>query len=238
MYRVEKQHWWYLGMETITRAVLNRWYVPEKGLRILDAGCGTGAAMTAYLADYGSVIGLDISEIALGFCRLRNASPLVCASVAQLPFESQSFDLITSFDVLYERAVTEDMQALKEFSRLLVPGGRLLLRLPAYDWLRGRHDAVVHTARRYTAGQVAELLLRSGLTVELLSYANTFLFPIALVKRVWEHIWSPDGKRSDLEYKLGPINNIFRSILKLEAPFITHTGLPFGLSVVAVGQKR
>jgi SAM-dependent methyltransferase len=237
IYRVEDRHWWYLGMLAISRALLDRSYRSFHNLRILDAGCGTGAAMTGWLAGYGTVTGLDLSPLALGFCRLRKAGSLVRGTVTQLPFESLSFDLITSFDVLYESSVTDDGHALMEFSRLLVPGGRLLVRLPAYDWLRGRHDAVVHTARRYSLPQVAGLFHQSGLTLELLSYANTFLFPIALLKRLWERIWLSGRPRSDLSYPLGPLNALFRSILMLEVPFITHSGLPFGLSLVAVGQK-
>src|SRR5690348_16503149 len=102
MYQVEKHSWWYRGMVSITGSLLNRWYVPNESLSILDAGCGTGAAMTTYLAEYGTVTGFDISEMALTFCRLRKAKRLARASVPHLPFASNSFDLVTSFDVLYE----------------------------------------------------------------------------------------------------------------------------------------
>jgi ubiquinone/menaquinone biosynthesis C-methylase UbiE len=238
MYQIERHHWWYLGMEAITRAVLGRWYHPGTDLRILDAGCGTGAAMTTYLAEYGSVTGFDISGIALSYCRLRKAQSLARASVTHLPFASQSFDLVTCFDVLYEHAVSSDAAALKEFARLLARGGRLLLRLPAYDWLRGQHDEVVHTVRRYTVKRIANLLIkRSGLIVEHLSYANTFLFPFILVKRVAEHIWPPRVAHSDLTFRLGLFNSILRVVLKSEAPLVASTGLPFGLSVFAVGRR-
>ena len=237
MYQVEQQHWWYQGMEDITRAVLNRCYAPGAGLRILDAGCGTGAAMTTYLAEYGDVTGFDLSEVALNFCKIRNARRLVCASVGNIPFPSDSFDLITSFDVLYERAVPEDAASLAELARVLVRGGRVLLRLPAYDWLRGSHDEVIHTARRYTAGRAAHILQESGLTVERVSYANTFLFPIALAKRFYDRIWMPGERKSDLSLGVGPFNQFLRSILTLEAPLVSRMGLPFGLSVIAVGKK-
>jgi ubiquinone/menaquinone biosynthesis C-methylase UbiE len=237
MFRVEQQHWWYAGMEAITRAVLNRWYAPGGNLLILDAGCGTGAAMTTYLAEYGTVTGFDVSEIALAFCRQRKAHRLARASVTHLPFSSKSFDLVTSFDVLYERAVSDDVSPLVEFSRVLVDGGRVLLRLPAYDWLRGQHDKGIHTARRYTAAQVGDILRQAGFIVEHLSYANTFLFPAALTKRVAEHIWPPQTDRSDLTLSAGPFNQLLQNILSLEAPLVSHLGLPFGLSVIAIGQK-
>ncbi len=237
MFLVEGRHWWYRGMEAITRAILDRCYPAGADLRILDAGCGTGAAMATCLAVYGRVTGVDISPLALDFCRLRKTGALIRASVMRLPFASGTFDLITSFDVLYACSVPDDAGALAELARLLARGGRLLLRLPAYDWLRGRHDAAVDTARRYTRSRVAELLGCSGLAVELLSYANMFLFPAALAKRTAERLLPSRRAGSDLEYGFGPANGFLRSILALEAPLVARRGLPFGLSVFALGRK-
>lgn len=238
IYRVEKSHWWYLGMESLTRSLLNRWVHPDCSLQILDAGCGTGAGMVTYLAEYGCVTGVDISPIALKFCQMRNLRCLALASVEELPFLSERFDLITSFDVLYEQAVISDAAALAEFARLLKPGGRLLLRLPAYNWLRGQHDQVIHTARRYTTRHIADLLCQTGFVVEHLTYANTFLFPLALAKRLSERIWPLQTPQSDLSLKSGWFNRFLHAILAAEAPFVARQGLPYGLSVIAVGQKK
>jgi ubiquinone/menaquinone biosynthesis C-methylase UbiE len=193
--------------------------------------------MATYLAEYGTVTGFDISAIALKFCRIRNLQRLAQASVEELPFASQTFDLITSFDVLYEQAVNNDATALVEFARVLKPGGRVLLRLPAYDWLRGQHDMVIHTARRYTTRQIAGLLRQSGFVVQHLTYANTFLFPLALAKRLAENIRPAQAPQSDLSLKSGLIDRLFQAILIAEAPFVSRQVFPYGLSVIAVGQK-
>lgn len=241
MYQAEQTHWWYRGMERITRAVLERWYPPGVGLRILDAGCGTGGVME-YLADYGQVTGFDLASEALDFCRLRGLQEnvrLAQASVAAFPFADKRFDLVVSFDVLYERGVPDDVAALREFARVLVPGGRVLVRLPAHDWLRGRHDEAIHTRHRYTVGKLAAKLGLAGLPVEHLSYANTLLFPVALVKRLAERLWPPqgNGSRSDLTMGSGPFNGLLRAMLGAEAPLVTGPDLPFGLTAVAVARK-
>ena len=236
MYHVEDRHWWYQGMETITRALLERW-MPAHSSRILDAGCGTGAAMTTYLAEYGMVTGIDLYAEALRFCRKRNAPRLARASVLDLPFAPASFDMVTSFDVLYERAVSDELTALKEFFRILTPHGRILLRLPAYDWLRGQHDKKVHTNRRYTKKLVNRLLEQSGFMVEHLSYANTFLFPLAVAKRLSERVFPPSDDQSDLAMNAGAFNSVLKFILSAEAPLVSHVGLPYGLSVIAIGRK-
>jgi SAM-dependent methyltransferase len=237
MYYAENEHWWYLGMEAITRAVLNRFIPPQQNLKILDAGCGTGAAMSKYLAGYGTVTGFDISPLALNYCRARNLMPLILASVMEIPIQSGHFNLVTSFDVLYECAVTDHSIALDEFFRVLRPGGHLLLRLPAYNWLRGQHDLATHTARRYTVSRVTRLLSDSGFHPLHITYANTFLFPLVAAKRFLERIWLPAPNSSDLSVDVGALNSLFKQILNSEAPLAARGGLPFGLSIIALGQK-
>ncbi len=237
IYQVEDRHWWYRGMESITRAMLARWYGASSQLSILDAGCGTGKAMSTFLADYGCVTGIDVHPLALDYCRKRGLSQIARASVLDLPFASAQFDVVTSFDVLYEKAVANDLVALREFVRVLIPNGRVFLRLPAYDWLRGRHDEMVHTQKRYTAKEVARLIVQSGLMVEHISFANMFLFPVALLKRVGEKLTGARDEASDLRVSAGLFNKLFEKILASEAPLVARYSLPFGLSVVAVGRK-
>ena len=237
MYHVEDDHWWYRGMMVINRSLINRWIPLQKNARILDAGCGTGAAMQTLLSNKGWVAGLDLTFQALTFCQQRGVHTLSCGSVGELPYASQSFDLITNFDVLYARSVPDVEAALREFERVLVPGGHLLLRVPAYDWLRGYHDTAIGTARRFTLKTITRLIQGSGLTIKHRSYANTFLFPLALLKRMLERPVSAHTKPSELTIRFGLFDKIFGFILGLEAPLVARTTLPFGLSVVIVAQK-
>lgn len=237
MYRVEDAHWWYRGMETITRAMLDRAIGQNGNLDILDAGCGTGAVM-GYLADYGRVTGFDFAAEALHFCRMRNRDRLSRASVLALPYADASFDLVTSFDVLCERSVADDGLALSEFARVLRDGGHVLLRLPAYDWLHGKHDEAVHIRHRYTAPEISSKLRQAGLVPVRVSYANMLLFPLAVLKRASERVLSDRQPGSDLTIGTGRVNAPLRWVLSLEAPFVARTKLPFGLTVVALGQRK
>jgi SAM-dependent methyltransferase len=237
MYQAEIRHWWYLGMAGITRAILARWYGAGDRLKILDAGCGTGAAMTTYLAEYGRVSGLDRSADALKYCVVRKADRLVQASADEIPFKKACFDLVASFDVLSDAGVKSDHQALAEIYRVLVPGGRLILRLPAYAWLRGNHDRAVLTSRRYTAGGATRLFDQVGFRVDFCSYVNMLLFPPIALKRLLERL-HPDGVVvSDLNIQAGRLNSVFKKCLELEALLMHWARLPFGLSVLLVGRK-
>jgi SAM-dependent methyltransferase len=234
MYDAEDRLWWYLGMEKISRAVIERFYPRGSRLRILDAGCGTGGS-TRYLNDYGRVTGLDFSSDALELAALRGLTLLVQASVTSLPFAPKQFDLIASFDVLCTLG-PDDQLALKEFHRSLVPNGRLFLRLPAYDWLRGAHDRAVDIRQRYAAGSVSRLLLKAGFHLEHLSYANTLMFPIAVMKR-WSERFRAPQKASDLSLDPGSLNPILTCILSSEAKYVANRGMPFGLTVIAVARR-
>ncbi len=238
MYRVEDAHWWYLGMQRITRQVLDRLLARHElqpPLKILDAGCGTGAVMK-YLSAYGEVTGFDFSAEALRFSRQRGLTRLTQASAVEIPFADRQFDLIVSFDVICEIGVDEWV-ALREFWRILKPGGLVVLRLPAYDWLRGRHDEATHIRHRFTRGELATKLAGCGLEPVHLSYANTVLFPLVLIKRLSERVLKPAQAGSDLTLDPGPLNRVFRAILYAESPLIRSVGLPFGLTVVAVGRR-
>lgn len=238
MYQVECQHWWYLGMATITKAILNRWYSPKVKLRIFDAGCGTGATIISFLENYGTVTGCDISAEALNYCRLRKIDRILQASISNIPFKQQSFDLVSSFDVLSDIGISNDAISMKEFFRVLAPGGRVIIRLPAYDWLSSQHDNAVQTVKRYNSKQIASLLTQSGFLVEHISYANTILFPFALVYRMAGK-FSRHGaeKTSDLSIEFKFMNQILKMILQFEAKPVAHIGLPYGLSIFAVGRK-
>lgn len=234
VYRAEDSHWWYTGMAAITKAVIRKHCAGRKDLRILDAGCGTGGTLS-WLAAYGKAYGLDLSGQAARFARIRGHRRLVMASVMAIPFADASFDLVTSLDVIYFHEV-DDEAALKEFRRVLVPGGRLVLRTPAYNWLRGVHDVKVSTRHRYTRGELREKMARNGLRPVFLSYANTLLFPAALMKRLFER-WLPPQTDSDVSLDLKGLDRYLRGCLHLESLILPRCPFPFGLSVVAVGEK-
>ncbi len=236
MAAVELQHWWYGGMRAINAAMLDRVFGGRRDLRILDAGCGTGGD-ALFLRRYGTVVGLDLATAALALARGRIPGWLARGSVLQLPFADHSFDLVTSFDVLYHRAVIDERQALAEMRRVLRRDGRLLIRLPAYEWLRSRHDRQVHTRHRYTAGEVARLLHENGFTVEQLTYALTLLFPISAAVRLLERVLPEPQTASAIELPSRPVNAALRLPMMLEAAYIGHGGKwPFGLSIVALAR--
>jgi SAM-dependent methyltransferase len=239
MARRETRHWWYAGMRRVALAVLGSALAGQCDLRILDAGCGTGGT-TIELERFGRVVGVDLAWAALGPARGRGLRELARGTVETLPFGDARFDVVTSFEVLYHLGVASDIMALTELRRVLRPGGLLLLRLPAHDWLRGEHDRLVHTRHRYSRGEVTSKLAHAGFAVELISWANTVLFVPAVAKRLLErengHGDNSSGE-PDLWQPPEPINLLLESAVAVEALAIPRRlPLPFGLSLLALAR--
>lgn len=234
LFRLEGSHWWYLGMQRVVDAFLDRYLDHGRALRILDAGCGTGG-MLERLRRYGRVVGVDVADEALALCRRRDLTALARGSIERLPFASDSFDLLVSFDVIYHKAVEDDLLALREFWRVLKPGGLMVVRVPAYDWLRGAHDIAVHTRHRYSRSELAGKLRAAGFSIEKLTHVNALLFPVAALKRLLEG--RRPALRPDLELPSPSVNRALFGVLALESAMLRLVSFPWGLSLMAVVTK-
>lgn len=234
----EGRFWWHVGMLRIIDAQLARYAPQSHDLVILDAGCGTGG-MFSLLSQYGRVYGIDQSTDAVRFATAKNiAQEVTRGSITELPYQDNAFDVVTCFDVLYHARAGNDTQALREFWRVLRSGGILIVREPAYDWLRGHQDEVVWTKKRYTKKEMVIKLSEAGFMVEKASYVNFLLLPLALVKRFSEHLYRPKNSMGTT-FRTNPIlNALFRYVLFFEARLLPHMNFPFGLSVLCVAHKK
>jgi len=245
LFSLEDSLWWFVGMREITAALLGR-YISAKSIDlILDAGCGTGG-MVRWLAEYApnaTVLGIDVSQDAMKYaCEQRNMKG-VQASTTALPFADNTFDLVTSFDVLVQlHGEASDLAALREMNRVLRPRGIVFIRVAAYQWMRSGHDDVLGTQRRYTLTELSTKLDHVGFEVLRSTYANTFLLPAAIIKRVLlQRIGI--GRGSDVRAfpsSLQFLNTPMTLALKLEAILMRKlkTSFPAGLSAVCVARKR
>jgi SAM-dependent methyltransferase len=239
MARRETRHWWYAGMRHVALAVLEHAIGGKSGLRILDAGCGTGGTTTE-LRRFGNVVGIDLAWEALQPARGRGlAGQLTRGSIEDLPFADAAFDVVTSFEVIYHLGVGSDTAVLVELRRVLKSDGVLLLRVPAHDWLRGEHDRLVHTRHRYSRAEVVAKLTAAGFAVDHVSWANTALFLPAAAKRLLERRngHTDATGEPDLWLPPEPLNSILESAIAVEALAIPRgVPLPFGLSVLALAR--
>ncbi len=240
MFELEDTHWWYRGVRVLLRSWLAR-YAPADAsrARILDAGCGTGANLQLLQA-YGRAIGVDISEQAIAFCRARGfpGDGAFAASLTALPFPDQFFDLAVSLDVICN--IADDEKAFVEVARVLKVGGRMIVQMPAYQWLWSMHDVAVGHQRRYDARDVREKISSAGLEIERVTHANALSLPFAAALRLARRRELNNNRavHSDLTPLPNWVNVPLGALFAMEMHAVSRVDLPVGLSVIAVAVKR
>ena len=236
--QVEDVHWWFVGRRRILLSILNRYLSTSNGhRRILDVGCGTGTMLT-HLAQFGDAQGVDVDLEAVGYCHDRGLQQVSQSGADRLPFEKDTFDLVTALDVVEH--IDDDLGALREMRRVLKPGGLLLLTVPAYRFLWGRQDDINLHKRRYVAGELRRRLRSAGFDVQRLTYMNAILFPAIAAIRLVRHVLpEPPKLESDFAFPAPqPLNVMLSAIFGSERHVLTRFDIPFGVSIMALARRR
>jgi SAM-dependent methyltransferase len=230
-FETEDAHWWFEGRRAVIWALLDRagLTTPGTGLRILDAGCGTGRNLIEF-GRLGDARGIDSSPEAIDFCRRRGVLGATEGRLESLPFEDGAFDLILATDVLEH--LEDDRSVMRELRRVAAPTARLLATVPAYRWLWSQHDEAHHHFRRYTLRDLRERLRAQGWETVEWSYFNSALLPpIAAVRTLGRRRPPADG-RPDLKLTPPALNRMLLAPMQAEAALIRRGArLPAGVSI-------
>lgn len=208
---------------------------PNPG-RILDAGCGTGGLIKDLRRAFpaAEIVGLDFSPRACELARMRTGAEIVQGSITQLPFADASFDAVVSADVVCQ--VEDAARALREFARVVRPGGAVLVNVPAFRWLWSYHDDTCETKHRFTRPELRALCAAAGLRVEFASYANLLSLPLIAARR---KIFHPSAATSDVRLYPAPVEAMFAGMAAMEFAWM-RAGLasPLGSSVFIAARKE
>jgi len=143
--------------------------------RIIDFGAGSGT-----FAVRSAALGVEVTAVEPDQ-RLRallaDHGLRVAADTTSLP--DRGFDYAYTLNVLEH--IHDDVQALRQLRSKLVPGGRLLIYVPAFPVLFTRMDAKVGHVRRYTRRTLRDCVSSAGFTVEAIRYADSLGFLATLV---------------------------------------------------------
>jgi SAM-dependent methyltransferase len=231
MLELDDHHWWYRGRRRIIRSELDQLALAP-GARVLDAGCGSGRTLIE-LSGYGEVEGIELDPGAAEIARGRNAGEVRIGRLEQLPWDANTFDLITCLDVIEH--TPDDRVTLRELRRVCKPGGWLLLTVPAYQALWSQHDDANHHFRRYGRRTLRAAAVEAGWRVRRMTSFNSLLLAPAAAVRIAQR-WRPTSDyKSDLE--LGPewLNSVLERPMQLEAGWLARgRTLPVGLSLLAL----
>lgn len=233
---IEKpNYWWYRARADLLETVLGE-FVGNPD-RLLDVGSADGPSV-GWLKTTGQQIALDLDPRGLG-------PGGVCGSALALPFASGSFDVVAAFDVV-EHCAPESV-AIAELVRVLRPGGRLLLSLPAYNWAWTSFDDDNGHLRRYTRPRAVAALAGTGMTVERATYAFTSTFPMfageRLTRRAVGKVRGPrpeaaDGAVPPLPEVPAALEKVLMGLTRMDRRLLRRRDLPFGSSVIVAATKR
>ena len=208
--------------------------------RILDCGCGTGTNLRM-LEAYGRAVGFDLTATGVGFARAHGRT-VAQASIAQIPFASGAFDLVTSFDVFQCLPDPVEQSAIEEAARVLKPDGWLLLHVAALDILHGRHSVLSEEVRRYTPARLRAIVERGGFRIERLTFDHLTLLPLILSVRLWQRATARDGVvtagETEIAVPAAPVNAALTALVSLEALALRLVNMPVGSSLMCLAQKR
>ena len=230
MAELDERHWWYRARREILGDLIEREIALPADARILEIGCGTGHNLDM-LRRFGRVDAIEVDGAARIIASRRLGHAVMDAPLPELTgVEDQAYDLIAILDVLEH--VEADREALESMARKLKPGGRILVTVPAHPWMWSAHDVVNHHKRRYTRRTLKAVVAAAGLKLDLLSWFNSLLFPLAAAARLVGRLTGKDD--SDDTLPPGPVNRRYEGIFGLERYAIGRLPFPPGVSLVAI----
>ena len=237
MFEVEDRHWWYSGKQRIVRNLLSRYLAPRTNgekARVADLGCGCGIMLWHLSKEY-EVRGVDGSPQAIEFCKQRGGTVAQGQLPGPIGLPEKEFDAVLLLDVIEH--LEKDFDSVKSAAELLKPGGIMIITVPAYQWLWSKWDTHHHHYRRYNRKMLRSAMDHPSLKLEMLSYYNAWLFPLAATARIAGNVLSKEGEVGPIKVPAAPVNATFREIFASERALLGRVPLPFGLSVVAVARR-
>ncbi len=224
----QPDYWWYRARAELLRTALADYM--GRPTRVLDVGSADGPSVGWMSGDHQRVM-LDVDPRGL------TPGQGVCGSATALPFGDRTFDLVGAFDVV-EHCESES-RAMSELARVLAPGGRLLMSVPAYQWAWSDHDVRAGHYRRYTLPRLERAVEAAGLRVDRSTYAFAAVFPFFVAERAARRLRSLAGPREPQGIgQVSPaVDRMLMSLSKVDARLLERRDLPFGSSVFLAATK-
>lgn len=233
MGEVEDRHWWFVARRRILASVLERSALLPKPARVLEAGCGTGGNL-GMLSRFGPVSAFEPDEQARGNAARHKRYDISDGALPdRVPFAGERFDLVAVLDVLEH--LDDDEGALRALAERVEPGGLILVSVPAFAFLWSRHDVAHHHKRRYTRASLLAVTRAGGFEPVSVSYFNTLLFPLIVVRRTLGTFLGLAGD----DDALPPLwlNRLLGAVFAFERRLVGRWRLPFGVSLLMLARK-
>jgi SAM-dependent methyltransferase len=223
----QPDYWWYRARRDLLHVVFEPFLGTPR--RTLDVGSADAPSVGWMRGDHPHVT-LDIFPGGLV------PGEGVCGSATALPFVDEAFDVVSAFDVVEH--CDDDALALRELARVLAPGGRMLLSVPAYQWAWSDHDVQAGHYRRYTRGRLRRVVEGAGLDVVRSTHAFGGVFPMFVAERARRRMRRPAaGFDTRLPAVSARADKVLMGLSGLDQKLLRRTNLPFGSSIFLAAVK-
>jgi SAM-dependent methyltransferase len=228
---LEASNWWYEARRDLLRRELSA-HGPYRSA--VDVGCGIGANLPVLQELAAAVVGVDPNPDAVRWSAgRRGGSKIVLGSAAALDLADASADLVVCLDVLEH--IEDDRAALREIRRILVPGGLLMVTVPAHPHLWNDNDQFSHHVRRYRKRDLAARL--SDWKVLEIGYWNGFAYPPMLAYSSFRRLFPARRPTNNLRHIPGLFNGALRFLAVAENR-LRHRIAPWtGTSLLAIARR-
>lgn len=231
LYNLEQKHFWFVNRKKIIANLFKR-FIP-KNKSILEIGAGTGN-MSLYLKKMGykNITVSDIYYEGLIYAQEYGLKNLFQFDIRKSPFINH-FDVIGMFDVLEH--FENDSTILKKVHMILKKKGKIILTVPAHQWLWSSIDAHSGHKRRYSKKELIHKLEENGFKVLQAKYFFFSILPFLFLRSL---INSKRDTRGTTEAQtISLLNPFFNSLLFLENIIMHNIQPPAGGSLIVIGVK-
>jgi SAM-dependent methyltransferase len=232
---IESGHWWFVGRRKIISDIFDKYGIKSENAKILDFGCNHGFFAGILQKQGFNVSGIDVSPEAIFDGREAGVKNLHTVLANLSDFPEEKFNVILCLDVLEH--IENDKIAFEKMKKALLPGGLIIITVPAFQFLWGVQDEASNHFRRYNKKTFKELLRKDDLQNLRFSYFNFILFPAIAFVRILAKIKKPK-RVSDFEMGNRLINSLLKGIFLFEVWLFKFMNFPIGVSLLAVLKKQ
>lgn len=236
---VELTNWWFASRRSFISDLLQKHGIAQSAA-IIDIGCAGGVLLYELLQEgYTNLSALDYSPEAIALCRERGITQAYVMDGHAPEFAEGTFDVIIASDSLEH--LKDDELALKNWYRILKPGGKAFILVPAYQALWSSHDIINHHFRRYTNGGLQAKVKAAGFRVVQSGYWNIALLLPTLIFRLFSRKPGtrpvPAGQ-GDIVALPAFINRLVTGWIRMENRLSRNVPMPAGVSTFVVVERN
>lgn len=230
---LEQTYWWHVAKRQLVMDWLQE-FAPAPG-KLVEGGIGSAGNLLTFQNLGYEVSGLDIMPEAVEYGRKQGLQDVHVHDLEQpWPFKDASLDVVVLLDVIEH--VSQPVQVLQHAHRLLKPSGKLILTVPAYQWLFSDWDDALGHYRRYTSRRLQQQTTAAGFQTCTLTHWNSFTLPAAIGLRGWQKL-RPNRRPAEFPEVSPMVNQILLGCAAFERQWNRVMPVPCGLSVAGVFEK-